>query len=101
MNWDELEAVVRGQGQPIEDAPLALGQPVAWMLRDHDKADSISAVHCHYENGRTFCRLAIPPKKEQLPPLPSLKKCKRCEAMAARALHYARLASVTAMRASA
>ena len=96
MNWDELESVVRAQAEEKPDRELALGEKVAWMTRDNGKASDISAVHCHYENGHTFCRLAIPPTKQHLPLLPSLQVCRRCQAMGSRALHHARLAGMKA-----
>jgi hypothetical protein len=93
MTWNELEAMVRAvNALPVTDDPLTLGQPVAWITRSNGKADYVSAVHHHYENGQTFCRLDIPPARQHLPLLPSLAVCTRCAAMSRRALHYAKLA---------
>lgn len=100
--WDEFEARVREQiANPAEAKPLELGQAVAWMIRDNGKANDISAVHHYYENGQTFCRLAIPPIQQHLPVLPSLDKCRRCEAMSRRAVRYAKLGIGAELRASA
>jgi hypothetical protein len=102
VNWNELEALVRAQQEPEKKTPLVLGQAVAWISRHNGKADYVSAVHHHYEDGKTFCRLEIPPRIQHLPVLPSLGVCRRCEAMSRRALHIAKLgASVTPMRVSA
>ena len=102
MNWDQLEAIVRAQyGGPVEDKELALGEAVAWISRDNGKASNVSCVHHHYENGKTFCRLTIPPTKQHLPLLSSLEPCKRCVAMSRRALHYAKLSGSFGLKASA
>jgi hypothetical protein len=103
MNWRQLEAIVRAQYQgPVPDVPLALGEAVAWISRDAGKASNVSAIHHHYENRKTFCRLDIPPTKQHLPLLASLEPCKRCAAMSRRALHYAKLSgNFGGMKASA
>lgn len=102
MNWNQLEALVRIQNaEPVEAKPLELGQAVAWISRDNGKASNVSAVHHHYQNGQTFCRLDIPEQKQHLPVLPSLDVCKRCAAMSQRALHYAKLATSVNLKASA
>jgi hypothetical protein len=95
MNWNDLEAVVRAQNaRPIKEKELTLGERVAWITRVRNAAETVSAVHCHYENRQTFCRLAVPPTAQHLPLLPGLLICRRCEAMARRAVHYARIAGV-------
>lgn len=94
MTYDELEAVVRAQYAEPKERQLALGDKVAWITRSNSKADTLSSLHRYHEEGRTFCRLAIPPEKQHLPPLPTLHVCGRCKAMSARALEYARLASI-------
>lgn len=94
LTYDELEAIVRVRNSQLPVKELALGDKVAWMTRSNGKADEVSHIHRHYENGRTFCRLAIPPQSQHLPILPSLKTCRRCEAMSRRALEYARIAAI-------
>lgn len=90
--WDRLEAAVRSQiAEPVEAKPLELGDAVAWVTRDNGKANGLSAVHHHYQNNQTFCRLDIPHAEQHFPVLPSLDPCKRCAAMSRRAVHFAKL----------
>lgn len=101
MSWDHLEATVRAQNANAPEAkPLEFGQAVAWISRDNNKASNVSAVHHHYQNGQTFCRLDIPPARQHLPVLPSLDVCRRCAAMSRRALHYAHLQAAAAAKAA-
>lgn len=94
MAWDNLEATVRAENaRPVPDRIPVLGEAVAWISRDNGKASNVSAVHHYYEDGRTFCRLAVPGAALHLPILPSLDVCTRCDAMSRRALHYAKLAA--------
>lgn len=93
MAWDRLESIVRSELERVEAKPLELGEAVAWMVRVNGKAHDLSAVHHHYENNQTFCRLDIPPVEQHLPVLSSLHPCKRCAAMSRRAILYAKLAT--------
>ena len=93
MIWDDFEARVRDWLViTAEEKPLEHGQAIAWMLRDNDRANGISAVHHYAEKGRTFCHLTIPPVKQHLPVLSFLHECKRCRVMSARAVRYAKMA---------
>lgn len=96
MTFDELEALVRVQNAERVDRPLEMGDQVAWMTREGGRSAALTAVHRYFENGKTFCHLAVPPQQQHLSILPSLKVCGRCRALSSRAMHYARLTIVKA-----